>query len=166
MTAGATYTPIATNTVSGSSTNTITFSSIPQTYTDLILVTNWSGGDYSAIRVNGDTGSNYSETLVAGAGSSVGSARNSNYNLFDFQVAGQSNVEMTQIVQFMNYSNATTYKTLLARLSNAASGSYVGAHALLWRSTSAITSITFFNQTSSLYWAAGSTFTLYGIASA
>jgi hypothetical protein len=42
MAAGATYTPIATYTVSGSSTLTYTFSSIPSTYTDLVLVVNGS----------------------------------------------------------------------------------------------------------------------------
>jgi hypothetical protein len=62
----------------------------------------------------------------------------------------------------MNYSNATTYKTALARTSeDGVAAAYVG----LWRSTSAITSITI-DKGSSDNFASGSTFTLYGIKAA
>jgi hypothetical protein len=68
-----------------------------------------------------------------------------------------------QIIHFMNYSNTTTYKSLLARGNNAASGT--DAIASLWRSTAAITSITFNLQTGGTF-DIGSTITLYGITAA
>ena len=71
-----TYDPIATTTISGSSTNTYTFSSIPSTYTDLVLAfANFQGTtNYSfALRFNGDSGSNYSYTVLEGNGTSASS---------------------------------------------------------------------------------------------
>jgi len=62
----------------------------------------------------------------------------------------------------MNYSNTTTYKTGLVRANSAASGT--DAIVGLWRSTAAITSIVATHDTAQF--ATGSTFTLYGIASA
>jgi hypothetical protein len=69
-------------------------------------------------------------------------------------------------LQFMNYSNTTTFKTMLARGSAAdsTSGQAVSAWANLWRSTSAINQIRVNPGTQT--WAIGSTFTLYGVKSA
>ena len=65
MAAGATYTPIATQTP-GSNTASISFSSIPGTYTDLVLVIDnaftASGGYSYSLSFNDDTASNYSNT--------------------------------------------------------------------------------------------------------
>ena len=49
----STYTPIASSTVTGSSTTTVTFSSIPATYTDLIVVSNYksAGNNYLMMRM-------------------------------------------------------------------------------------------------------------------
>jgi hypothetical protein len=66
------------------------------------------------------------------------------------------------ITHFNNYSNATTYKTILSRGNNASSS--VTAYSALWRSTSAINEIKVFTLSGNLR--AGSTFTLYGIAAA
>ena len=79
MAAGATYTPIATQTTSGS-TGAVTFSSIPQTYTDLVVVinTSLSGLCNSLLQFNGDTGSNYSGTVIGGSGSAPITGRGSN----------------------------------------------------------------------------------------
>jgi hypothetical protein len=57
----ATYTPISTTTISGSSTSTVTISNIPSTFTDLVVVFgNFQGtSSYSfSLRFNGDTGNN------------------------------------------------------------------------------------------------------------
>ena len=77
MASGATYTPIATTTL-GSATGAVTFSSIPSIYTDIVLVCNdiRNGAAVTAIQLNGDTGTNYSQTLVAGNGTSAVSSRN------------------------------------------------------------------------------------------
>ena len=73
-TSAATYVPIGTNTVSGTTTNLITFSSIPSTFTDLVLIDNgkFSASDNSyAMTFNGDTASNYSYTYLLGSGTSA-----------------------------------------------------------------------------------------------
>ena len=134
----------------------------------MVLVTSaktTSGSNDAVIRFNSDSGTNYSSTFLSGTGSSALSARatNTTYAFLDsygWVTPTDFNVSVTQI---MNYSNSTTYKTILARGNNAAAG--VDAIVSLWRSTSAITSITIL-LAGSLSFASGSTFTLYGIASA
>jgi hypothetical protein len=67
------------------------------------------------------------------------------------------------ILHINNYSNSTTYKTVLAR-GNAATN-LVEAFVGLWRNTNAITSISIICQNSKNF-GSGSTFTLYGIKAA
>jgi hypothetical protein len=160
----STYTPIATATVSGSSTNSITFSSISGTYTDIFLVGNWSGNDFIAFRFNGDTGTNYSMTSLYGTGSVAGSYRNSNQDKIDNNITSTNfsgNIEMS----IMNYSNTTTNKTSIFRFNDATVTGSRGSVAL-WRNTSAITSITVLGFGTVINFTAGSTFTLYGIKAA
>lgn len=160
----STYTPIATTTL-GSATNTVTFSSISGTYTDLILVFDGSTASnaYPSLRFNGDTGTNYSNTNFRGNGTSAQSTRFSSANEMDIAYGSPLSTSQTNfIIQFMSYSNATIYKTVLARTNNA--DRETGAAVGLWRSTSAITSITL--KTNSPNFSVGSTFTLYGVKSA
>ena len=75
MTSGPTYTPIATQTL-GSSAASVTFSSIPGTYTDLMLISfaqgQASGGDNRLVlQFNGDTATNYSSTYLIGNGTTA-----------------------------------------------------------------------------------------------
>ena len=163
MTAGATYIPITTTTVSGSSTSQITFSSIPQTYTDLVLTGSWSGTDYLYFQFNGDTGSNYSMSCEYGI-TGAGSYKNNGRNFIDNNVT-YTNFSGNIEFNIMNYTNSTTYKTQLFRYNDAiTSGARLSAS--LWLNTSPITSVTIYDPTSGLYFTAGSIFTLYGIASA
>jgi hypothetical protein len=162
MAAGSTYTPIATTTL-GSAAATVTFSSIPGTYTDLILVAdtvNASGADNFLLNFNSDTGSNYSVTRLNGNGTSASSSRGTNQTIL--QCGEVYSTRSTTIVQILNYSNSTTYKTTLTRQNNAGAG--VNANVNLWRSTAAITTILI--STSSYNFSAGSQFTLYGIQAA
>ena len=161
----STYEPIASQTL-GSAAATVTFSSIPQGYTDLVLVCNIaqsSGNNSLRYRFNGDTGSNYSDTYVSGNGTSAGSGRDTSQTSGTIYVTGSTTIETNYIVQFMNYSNATTYKTVLSR-SNRAS-SEVAADVGLWRNTSAINSISLAMGGSfpTNNFASGSTFSIYGI---
>lgn len=161
----ATYEPIATTTL-GSSASSVTFSSISSTYTDLILVftgTATTGNNYAGLQFNSDTGNNYSFTALRGDGTSAASTRASNQPQAD--TAYGSPVTTTQntiIMQIQNYSNSTTYKTVLSRANNSASET--GAAVGLWRNTAAITSIVF--KLNANNFATGSTFTLYGIKAA
>jgi hypothetical protein len=158
-----TYEPIATNTVSGSSTSVITFSSISGSYTDLRLVMASQNADaYCVMRLNGDSTSLYSRTTLQGNGTTASSGRGSNETSW-FPSVGNATVTANGTVDINNYSNATTYKTALTRFN--LSFDAVVAQAWLYRSTSAITSITL-TVPSTNNWIAGSTFTLYGIKSA
>jgi len=165
MAAGSTYTPIATTTASGS-TSSITFNSFTG-YTDLVLVfegnsTNaGSSANSLRIRVNSDTGSNYSGTYLSGNGSSAASGRTSNATNWDAINIAQASVRGMAKMYFMNYSNSTTYKTMLSHSSVAAVDALPAVN--LWRNTNAITAIELFITGN---FSSGSTFTLYGIAAA
>lgn len=165
-----TYERIA-STVLTSGTASVTFSSIPQTYTDIVLVSQYSVGtnnDGGRIQFNSDTGSNYSRTHLRSNGSSTGSstATNQTYIYMDLEGAGNTIQNPTQsIVEINNYSNTTTYKTALIRSGNIA-GSYTGTSLIcgLWRSNSAISTITLTTDSSTFI--TGSSFILYGIKAA
>jgi len=162
-----TYEPIARQTLTTSAA-TVTFSSIPSTYTDLVLVINAfaSTGADIWIRCNEDSGSNYSFTALYGTGSAAGGDKNSNLSqglLTDYYGTPSSTEPNICIVQFNNYSNSTTYKTSISRANRANSGT--DAVVSMWRNTAAITSLTLrFNGNPTF--STGSTFTLYGIKAA
>jgi hypothetical protein len=163
MPAGSTYTPIATNTLTSAQAD-VTFSSISGSYTDLVVVINTSLSSSSgAIQgiINADTGSNYSFTRLRGNGSSASSDRVSNTSTMF--LGATSTTQSHSVIYFQNYSNTTTFKTSLLKESD--TNSNIGAVINLYRSTSAITSIKFINNAATNF-VAGSTFTLYGIASA
>ena len=172
MAAGSTYTKIATATTS-SSQSSVTFSSIPNTYTDLVMVMSMqSSSGYDAIRINGDTAANYSRTGLTGDGTNAGSFKSSGAAETRLPIFGAAtlptsgNSFFTATVDFMNYSNTTTYKTIISRDGAAATG--VDIQAGLWRSTSAINEIIIYPHYNigSGTFNAGCTFTIYGIAAA
>jgi hypothetical protein len=161
----STYEPIATTTLSSTSTG-ITFSSFSG-YTDLVLVSSVKNTSLYLdfwIRFNSDTGSNYSNTVLYGNGSSAGSARASSATKINLTYSGYADTGSYNVITtyIMNYSNSTTYKSVLSKSSTAAWG--VDAVVGTWRNTAAITSIDILPSSSS--WASGSTFTLYGIKAA
>jgi hypothetical protein len=156
-----TYTPIARQ-VLASSAATVTISDIPSTYTDLVFVFEGTAtGSFADIglRVNGDTSSNYSDTILYGNGSNAGSARHSNLTFTRGWYIPPSSTRGITKIDFLNYSNTTTYKTFIGRSDIATTE--LEASVGLWRSTAAITSISITPQGTSV--AAGSTVTLYGI---
>ena len=167
MPAGNTYEAIATQTL-GSAAATVTFSSIPGTYTDLVLVCNattTANTKNPVFRFNGSTATDYSYTDLSGNGSTASSTRGSNQNAIYAGVVGISGGnESTIIANIMNYANTTTYKTALIRTSSAFNSVY--ATVGLWRSTAAITSIDITTLSAGQNWSIGSVFSLYGIKNA
>ena len=165
MPAGPTYEPIATQTVSGSSTGTVTFTSIPSTYTDIVVIINagyLSDSRDITWRINNNTGSNYSGTVASGNGTSATSSRylsqNKHFtNCLGFPDAG------TGIIYLMNYANTTTFKTAISRAGTTTNVTQVNSH--LWQLTDAINRLDFFPNVSGNF-LSGSTFTLYGIKAA
>lgn len=163
-----TYEPIATTTVSGTSTTSVDFTSITGSYTDLVLIT--TGGANSTafdawVRFNSDTGSNYSLQALWGTGTAASAGRESNatYLRIDKQAAWRSGNRTMNIVNIMSYSNTNVLKSVISRGSAAADATEVIIG--LWHSTSAITSITISNDATAAF-ANGTTFTLYGIKAA
>ena len=166
MAAANTYVSIATQTL-GSAAASVTFSSISGSYTDLVLI--YSGTGSVAIDVvmqlNGDTSSLYSSTVVTGNGTSALSSRTSAQSKiwldsYGYMTTSNPNVG---VVHLMNYSNTTTYKTVLCRANNATTGT--DATVGLYRSTSAITSLTLLPHITANF-SIGCTFSLYGILAA
>lgn len=166
MPAGATYTTLATTTLS-TSTATVTFSSISGAYTDLVLVCRHAtaADANTQLRFNSDTGTNYSSTFLRGSGSTASSTRDSNQTVMSLESNGFPTPAFgaITIAHIMNYANTTTYKTTLSRGSNANTGSGVSAVAHLWRSTAAVTSMTLLSTST---FSSGSEFSLYGITAA
>ena len=165
-----TYEPIATQTL-GSATATVTLSSIPQTYTDLVIVvTGTTTADNTDARMyfNGDNSSGlYSKTQLEGDGSSALSGRTTGANFIG--LTSNMGIDDTNpsiiIINLNNCSNTTTYKTSLSR-ETMWNTTYSGTalRVGLWRNTNAIDSVSFFINGST--WKSGSTFTLYGIKAA
>jgi hypothetical protein len=99
----------------------VEFTSIPATYTDLILIVDAkasSVGQVIEMQYNSDTGTNYSATELYGNGATVGSARRSSissyqtsWNIVNFPDVNFGNA----IIHLMNYSSTTTYKSFLSR---------------------------------------------------
>ena len=162
----STYEPIATTTLSTASSS-VTFSSIPQTYTDLVLV--WSGLNSASnaegfqIKVNSGSGTLQSLTRLQGNGSTASSAISANGDP-SCGVTGNAGRD-TIIANIMNYSNSTTYKTIISRYnSTGGTDDRVGIYVNLTRDTAAITSLLISSTSGNFI--SGSTFTLYGIKAA
>ena len=167
MAAGATYEPIATTTL-GSAASSITFSSIPATYTDLRLVlvgTASTAAPDIQVQFNSDTSTNYSRTRMAGTGSTVFNGTTSNASYIAADYTGLSTT-IPSLYEFDIFSYAgSTYKTMLTKVAEDRNGSGdVFLQVGMWRSTAAITSIYLF--LSAYNFAAGTTATLYGIKAA
>lgn len=165
----ATYEPIATTTL-GSAASSITFSSIPGTYTDLRLVvvpTAASTSIYTSLRFNGDTSSNYSVTVLYGNGSTATSSRASSQTelYLNTPTSIDSTFPALVTVDLFSYAGSTN-KTILSEMAIDKNGSgAVWRIVGLWRNTAAITSINFFSSTGNNF-ATGTTATLYGILKA
>jgi hypothetical protein len=158
-----TYTALATVTL-GSSASSVTFSSIPATYRDLVLVhagTSSNGSLNSLLlRFNGDSGSNYTLVYMEGNGSSANSGTGSGTGVnAGFTVSSPVSNNITQI---MDYSATDKHKTVLSRKNT--SSSNANAQASRWANTAAITSIVCTVDSGATF-STGSTFNLYGIAS-
>jgi hypothetical protein len=172
------YESIATTTVGSGGAASITFSSIPSTYTHLqvrgILQSaraTFSRDEYK-ITINSDTGTNYDSHNIYGDGVSIagGNEINRAYILGQ-DVVGANGWWGATVVDFLDYKNTNKNKTvrMLAALdtNGAAVSGLNGAMTFssgLWRNTSAITSITF--TASNGNWNQYSQLALYGIKGA
>ncbi len=165
----ATYEPIASVTLGSDNVTAATFSSIPATYTDLVLV--MAGAmdtNHASIlcRVNGDTASNYSGTYLAGSYvSTAQSTRESNLTFarLGHAVSYGALADEQHMVRstFMSYANTNVNKTIL---SESAASYEVSRIVDLWRSTSAINQIQVYHPVAKFR--SGFRVSLYGIKAA
>jgi hypothetical protein len=158
------YVPLANITL-GATAATVTFSSINQSYRDLVVVftgtNNLSATDLVA-RVNSDTGANYLMVRASGNGTARSSAIFGTETRLNFTAIAQINTTeiQTTIINFMDYSATDKHKTTISRANRAGAGTEMFANR--WANTAAITSIQFYCGVNSF--AAGSTFALYGVS--
>ena len=161
-----TYDLIATTTIV-TPTSSVTFSSIPATYTDLVLVLMLQTSATTNTRVvfNSDTATNYSYSGLGGNGTTASGARAGTlaYAQLDRLATPPTSVTFSSIVCNINGYLTAWQKLFLSRADSAG----VGTDAVcgMWRGTAAINAITIKTAAAQTY-SAGSTFSLYGIKAA
>lgn len=173
----ATYEHLHSYTLGSGTATTITLGSggtISQNYTDLRIVLNYNmqtSNQAIFVYFNSDTNStNYGFRQQAGGHNSTSATnyRDSNRAFFSWWLgtyAGQGGIA---IMDVMDYSSTNKKKTSLVFSGNGGddAGSYDFTENLvgIWRSTSAITSVSF--ESSSAVFTAGTTINIYGIKAA
>jgi hypothetical protein len=162
---------ISTQTLTGTAAS-VTFSSIPATYTDLYLTVS-GRSDFAtsntslAIRFNGDTGINYLIKLLKGDGSTASSPYTPSDNAFFPQgvipaASNTANTFSNVIATIPNYAGSTVKLISVEAVGeNNATAAGQAIMAGSWNSTAAITSIT--ALPSSGNFTTGSTLSLYGL---
>jgi hypothetical protein len=161
-----TYEPIQTYTLA-SPASSINFTSIPATYTDIRLVFVGTASVVRAsVRYNSDSATNYSRTFIYGDGTSAASGRDASVNTLNTLTNLNNTIPSMFTLDVFSYAGST-YKTALETGSFDYNGSgLVDRLVGLWRSTSAITSITIYNSINANNFNTGCTATLYGIKNA
>ena len=165
---------IATATGTGSS-NTITFSSIPGTYQHLqVRCIAFASSGQLLLRLNGDTGTNYTRHTLNGYNSTVSAAGNTAQSSIRVCIddGARASMETTfgtvAIIDIHDYASTTRNKTVRAfggKDDNTAADSEIDLNSGLWINTSAVTSITILNSGAGNF-TTSSTFALYGIKGA
>jgi len=156
-----TYTPLATTTLVSTSTS-ITFSSIPATYRDLRLIISVppsGAAPRMLLRINGDSGTNYSGVRMYGTGSSTASNTTSGNEVYVLDASNTGGAIVK--ADIMDYSATDKHKTLLIRMDDSAA--IVFGIAARWANTAAITSLGVSASVNS--YPVGTVISLYGIAS-
>jgi len=151
-----TYTPLANVTLGGTSAS-VTFSNIPATYRDLILVLEGTSSSASNMTAfyNGDT-SNGTSVYAGGDGSATFSGTTATNYVGGIYGSNRS----MNILQIMDYSATDKHKTTIFRLSVA--GSVVTMGTARWASTAAITSVQL-DLDGAITFSSGTSLSLYGV---
>ena len=168
-----TYTLISSNVLSSSAAS-VTFSAIPSTYTDLVILYSArtdlsSSGDAVNIKFNGSSVAEYSYTTIRGNGSTATSFRSSSDTRLTITNAGADGATATantfgSVEIYIPSYTASQNKpsSVFAVQENNATGAFINPIANLWSNTSAITSIAFTSDNAANF-VSGSSFYLYGI---
>ena len=165
---------IQTVTVGSGGSSSVTFSSIPSTYKHLqirAIARCGVSGEVSQgmfMRVNSDSGSNYSWHAIYGTGSVVaaGGGTSTTY-AYGGYITGPNATASNfagNVIDILDYADTNKYKTVRSLVGFDNNGS--GNLALLssnWRSTSAITSLTLLVELAGGSFTQYSSFALYGV---
>jgi len=170
-----TYKKIASVTVGSGGAANIDFTSIPGTYTDLVLLISSrsnrsANADDTVFRINGNTSNIYSYRQLYGFTSGAGSANATDTKAFIGQMPAASSTASTfdsSLVYFPNYAGSTNKSYSIENVweNNSSTVWQLNMFAGLWANTSAITSISLFSNNSNNF-VQYSTATLYGILKA
>lgn len=160
----------------GGTISSIDFSSIPSTYTDLVLklslrVNAGSGGYQTYVRFNGDTGSNYNWKNLLGTGSGSGISQNPGASDTGLRItisdsSGDTASTFSNAELYIPNYAGSSYKSVSADgvSENNATAATADLAAGIWNSTSAINAISIFASGASLV--QYSTAYLYGVKNA
>ena len=168
--ANPTFTLIASNTVGSGGASSVTFSSIPQTYTDLKVVVSArcdNSASYSSlsININGIT-SGFSLIGLEGGDSTTVSSYASSTNAIAYGLSAANSITNAfgNVELYLPNYTSSNYKSIssdgVSENNSSSTGAYRDLIASLWSNTAAITSLTF---TGSGNFVQYSTFSLYGI---
>ena len=150
-----------------SAASSVTFSSIPQGYGDLVLVcklsgTSATGGLTMKLRLNGDSAGNYYDLVMgASSGGAFSNAVSGGTGLRLSYSGDNGTKPLLVISHIMDYSASDKHKTVLTRHSGTADSVRTDAFAGRWANTNAVTSVTVIPDANSI--ASGSALSLFGI---
>ena len=167
------YESISTVTVGSGGSSSVTFSSIPATYTHLqvrgiVRSTRALSQAGVSFRLNSDTNTNYSFHGLVGNGSSASSYGFATQNYANIGEMPADNAASgifgSLVIDILDYKDTNKYKTVRLLTGQDRNGAgETGLFSGLWRNTNAITAITIFENASNI--AEYSQFALYGIKS-
>lgn len=171
-----TYQPIKTYNIT-SNTQVVEFTSIPNTYTDLVILfygTGYSSGtalDNITVQFNSDTGTNYTYIVGSNENNTAVTNRSTTQSSIKAKIAAgpSANSQPSYAkIEVFNYTNTNAWKTVLINYGGAAGTNYefVGMNSGVWRSTSAVTSIQLKTDAGAATGFVSGRFTLYGIKAA
>jgi hypothetical protein len=171
----ATYTLIDSEVLTGSATS-IEFTSIPATFTDLVVrwssrADNASAANVNWVELNSDTATNYSYVYLQGGGSAgtssaVDSGEDALYAGRQDAANATSDTFGSAEMYIPNYtSSAKKPVSIDSRQEDNDTEGFAMAMATLWQGTAAITSIKIRPNAGGQNFVSGSSFYLYGISS-
>jgi len=162
------YVPLATKTLTGTQAS-VTFSGISQAYKDLVLVVASTTASLEEIvmQINNDTATtNYYQVGLRGTGTAASAysytAANT-YISFGVNSYSATTPVFNSQLNFLDYSAIDKHKSILIRNNDANNG--VEVNVARWSNTAGISTIKVYGRFA-VSFTTGSTFTLYGIASA
>jgi hypothetical protein len=168
-----TYTLIASSTVGAGGAASITFSSIPATYTDIVFEISGRStvaqlGASLYMRFNGGSTTNTIRNLYGNGSAAASQTQSDAWSGIDVDGANASaSVFSNTQIYFPNYAGSTN-KSWSAEsvIENNATSAYCEMSAGLWANTAAINQVTFTIENASGNWSQYSTAYLYGVKNA